>query len=133
MLAASGTYTSTGDEAVLLDKSVRLLGGWNGTFTTQSGTCTIDGEGSRRGITVNSGVTAIVARFTVQNGSTTSSGGGIYNWGTLTLNNSTVSSNTSRYGGVIYNSIGTLTLNNSTVSGNTSNVDGVASTIPMAL
>jgi hypothetical protein len=113
VLVATGTYTGTGDEVVLLDNSVRLLGGWNGTFTTQSGTSTIDGEAARRGITVNSVVTAIVERFTVQNGSDQ---GGIYNnQGTLILNNSTVSGNS---GGGIYNS-GTVTLNSSTVSNNT--------------
>jgi hypothetical protein len=118
---ATGTYTGTGDEVVLLDKDVTLSGGWDGTFTTQSGTSTIDGEGSRRGMTVNSGVTAIVEHFVVQNGSSVE-GGGIYNHGTLTLTDSTVSDNTvsaaDSYGGGIYNH-GTLTLTDSTVSGNT--------------
>jgi hypothetical protein len=54
-------------------------------------------------------------------------GGGIYNEGTLTLNNSTVSENStyasayayaSAKGGGIYNYNGPVTLNNSTVSGN---------------
>jgi CSLREA domain-containing protein len=54
--------------------------------------------------------------------------GGIYNYATLTLNNSTVSGNTG--GGVndtpggIYNWSGTTVLNNSTVSGNTTNSGG---------
>ena len=49
-------------------------------------------------------------------------GAGIFNTGTLTLNNSTVSANTATAsggaGGGIYTLSGTLTLNNSTVSGN---------------
>jgi hypothetical protein len=46
-------------------------------------------------------------------------GGGIKNFGTLTLTNSTVTGNTTvLYGGGIYNG-GTLTLTNSTVTGNT--------------
>ena len=57
-----------------------------------------------------------------------SSGGGIYNGGTLTLTNSTVSGNTaSNYdyggGGGIYN-YGTLSITNSTISGNTASCDG---------
>jgi len=44
-------------------------------------------------------------------------GGGIYNGGTLILNNCTIASSTAQVGGGIYNE-GTLTLNNCTVSGN---------------
>ena len=52
--------------------------------------------------------------------STAASGGGIFNRGTMTLNNSTVGYNDSNYrGGGIYNiSSATMTLNNSTVNGN---------------
>jgi hypothetical protein len=125
VLVATGTYTGTVNEVVLLDKSVRLLGGWDGTFTTQSGTSTIDVQESTRGITVMIAATATVERFTVQNGLATQSGGGIYNDGILTLNNSAVINNATttefafKWGGGIYN-VGNLTLNNSTVSGNTS-------------
>jgi uncharacterized repeat protein (TIGR01451 family) len=126
---ATGTYSGTGDEVVLLNKNATLSGGWDGAFTTQSETSTIDGEGSRRGINVNGGVTAIVERFTVQNGDTGDDGGGIYNAGTLTLNNSTISGNTAEGGdiyedgGGIYNE-GTLTLNSSIISGNTADSGG---------
>jgi uncharacterized repeat protein (TIGR01451 family) len=121
VLVATGTYTGSSSEVALLSKAVRLLGGWNGTFTTQSGTSTLDGQGARRGITVNSGATAIVERFTLQNGYVGSGdGGGIANSGNLTLNNSVVSNNKAYNSGGIYND-GTLTLNNSTVSGNTAN------------
>ncbi len=56
-------------------------------------------------------------------------GGGIYNAGTLTINNSTISGNkTSIYsfsdGGGIANNEGTLTINNSTISGNTADNNG---------
>lgn len=127
---ATGTYTGTGNEVVLLSISATLSGGWNGAFTMQSGTSTIDGEGTRRGIYVISDINAVIEYFTVQNGTTPttgSDGGGIYKagfGGSLTLNNSTVSSNTSaRWGGGIYG-VGSVTLNNSTVSGNTAQNDG---------
>ncbi|MGH8511056.1 MAG: hypothetical protein ACREU8_06635 [Gammaproteobacteria bacterium] len=50
-------------------------------------------------------------------------GGDIYNAGTLTLTNTTVSDNTGGYGGGISSS-GTLTLSDSRVSGNTANDGG---------
>ena len=68
---AMGTYTGTGDEVVLLNKSATLSGGWDGTFTTQSGTSTIDGQSALRGIFVNAGVIAIVESLNIQNGSAT--------------------------------------------------------------
>jgi hypothetical protein len=123
VLVATGTYTGTVDEVVLLDKDVRLLGGWNGAFTAQSGVSTIDGEEARRGMTVNDDVTATAERFAVQNGSA-EDGGGIYNaGGTLTINSSAVGGNTatgySGKGGGIYNAGGVLTLNSTNVSSNT--------------
>jgi uncharacterized repeat protein (TIGR01451 family) len=120
---ATGTYTGTGNEVVSLDKDVTLSGGWDGIFITQSGTSTIDGEDARRGNVVNSGVTAMVERFTIQNGFTPGNGGGIRNiGGILTLNNSAVSGNTAggvSGGGIANQDNGALTLNNSTVSNNT--------------
>src|SRR5262249_10521680 len=89
---AVGTYTGSAPEVVLVDKDATLTGGWDQGFISENGNSIIDGEGVRRGITVNS-VTAILERFTMQNGYFTASyngGGGIYNTGTLTLSNSTV-------------------------------------------
>jgi len=123
---ASGTYSGTGDEVALLDKDARLLGGWNGTFTTQIGETILDGEGSRRGLTTNGGVSAIFERFTILNGSSSYRGGGIYNnGGDLTVRLSIISGNAaSNDGGGIYNSQGgTLTLLDCTIDGN--NVSGI--------
>lgn len=62
--------------------------------------------------------------LTIQNGSATDGGGGgIFNIGTLTLNDSTVSGNSADIGGGISN-FGTTALNNSTVSGNSALNDG---------
>jgi len=152
---AVGTYTGTGTEVVLIDRDVTLSGGWDTDFVVQSGTSTTDGQGARRGITVNDGVTASVERFIVQNGdiaqqdgdgvynsgtltlnfahirnnANTGGGGGIYNTGTVTLNGSAVTGNghpTLSCGGGIFNEGGSLTLNNSTVSGNISWTVGCA-------
>ena len=77
---------------------------------------------------INSGVTANISGVTIRNGATNFGGGGIGNFSTLTLTNSTVSGNNSNSGasfggGGIFNP-GTLTLTNSSVSGNSSNAFG---------
>ena len=157
VLVRSGTFTGTGDGAVvILERNlrhVRLLGGWDASFNTQSSTSTIDGEGSRRGILVSCCVAVDMERFVIQNGisfrgggifnggsltlsnsgirnNTTdleaqSFGGGIYNNGTLTLNNSVVSNNASLFGGGIYNSSGIMTLNSTSVIGNKGRGGGI--------
>jgi|CXWL01.1.fsa_nt_gi hypothetical protein len=116
---AIGIYTAaSGNEVVLINKSVTLSGGWEETFTAQSGRSTIDGQGARRGIKVNSSMTATMDRFFIQNGFHTSQGGGIHNQGTLSLNNSIITNNKSEWmGGGIIN-FGTLIINNSTISQN---------------
>ena len=67
-----------------------------------------------------------ISGVTIRNGGTGGSGGGIFNVGTLTLTNSTVSGNNADGdGGGIYNANGgTATLTNITVSGNNAGVDG---------
>lgn len=52
IFVATGTYTDSGEEVVLLDKDATPSGGWDEAFTMQSGISIIDGEGSRRGISV---------------------------------------------------------------------------------
>ncbi|QGZ90469.1 Calx-beta domain-containing protein [Microcystis aeruginosa] len=50
-------------------------------------------------------------------------GGGIFNAGSATLTNNTITGNKAVYGGGISNE-GTLTINNNTITGNTANYDG---------
>ncbi len=123
---AEGIYTGSGTEVVLLNKTVSLSGGWDPSFTSQAGYSTIDGQGARRGVRI---VAADVdlTNFKVQNcvgsgvyigsqsagvainhsmilNNRASSGGGINNFGSLVLNNSTISGNTATYqGGGFYN------------------------------
>lgn len=54
---------------------------------------------------------------------TNSDGGGIYNSGRLTINNSTISGNSAAFGGAIYSS-GGVTTNGATISGNTATQGG---------
>src|SRR4030095_7281755 len=39
---AQGIYTGSGNEVVLIDKDISLSGGWDASFTAQSGISTID-------------------------------------------------------------------------------------------
>ena len=68
---------------------------------------------------VDSGATADISGLTIANGdSNFLGGGGVYNDGTLTIESSTLSNNSTPYfGGGIYND-GTLTVTGSTLSGN---------------
>lgn len=124
VLIATGTYTGTGTEVVTLNISAALSGGWDSGFTVQNGMSTIDGQGARRGITVNNGVTATLEHFTARDGSNIN-GGGIYNEGILTLTNSTISDSKTEggSGGGITN-YGSLALDSSAVSSNTATSDG---------
>ena len=117
---ATGTYTSANGEVVLMNKSATVSGGWNSTFTAQTGWSTVDGENARRGVTVNSGVTATVERFIIQHGYA-GSGSGIDNSGTLTLTYSRIQYNGANVfptnGGGISN-VGTLSVISSTINNN---------------
>ena len=126
ILVATGTYTGTGNEVVLLNKNATLSGGWDDNFTTQSGVSTIDGEwgtggAGRRGITVASNVAATVQRFVVQNGNDLFVAT-ILNSGDLTLNDSTVRSTATDNGarGIYNSSSATLTVDRSIIAANTS-------------
>ncbi|MFN8382105.1 MAG: choice-of-anchor Q domain-containing protein [Anaerolineales bacterium] len=122
---AAGIYFGSGTEVVLINKNITLSGGWDSTFTTQNGASIIDGQGSRRGITVQYSyptivVTSTIDHFTIQNGFHSTQGGGIHiQGGTITLSNSIVSGNVSQWmGGGIYKASGSLTITNTTISGN---------------
>jgi len=86
---------------------------------------TVDGASAHQILIVNSGATVTVQNLTIAHG-VSSFGGGIFNSGTLTINNCTFSANGgSANGGGIYNTDGaTLTITNSTFSGNDSGDGG---------
>jgi Bacterial Ig-like domain (group 3) len=81
------------------------------------GPVTISGGGENRVFEIDSGVSATISGLTLAGGSTSGNGGGIYNGGTLTLSNSTISGSSAYVGGGLYNT-GTATLTDSTVSSN---------------
>lgn len=140
ILVASGVYTGTGDEVVYFrDTAAELSGGWELDFSKQTGRSTIDGEGERVGLNLDGSDQVTVKRFLVQNckgsginvgysslvlsdsivhGNNGDYGGGIENYGDLTLKRCSVSNNKAEFdGGGIYNA-GILALTNSTINDN---------------
>src|SRR5262249_28072946 len=95
---AAATYR----ENLTVGVSLKIIGA--GARTT-----IMDGGGAGTVVTISAG-TVTLSRLTIQNGLAASSGGGIYNSGTLTINDSTISGNISGRanvspgsGGGIYN------------------------------
>jgi hypothetical protein len=123
---------------LVVDKNVTITGPGESSLA-------IDGNQASRVLQVNSGVTATLSGLTIQNGvggEFVVGGGGIFNNGTLTLTNCTLSGNnvydgydgieTSGVGGGILN-FGTAVLTNCTLSGNGAPVGGIANTGDLTL
>jgi len=83
----------------------------NGVATSSNSPYGCMGNGIYNAGTLN------VQTSVVRDNNTTGYGGGICNDGVITINNSTISSNSANEGGGIFNS-GTVTVNNSTISSN---------------
>ncbi len=85
-----------------------------------AGILSITGSGGFNVVTVRQGVTATISGLAFNETRQTEAGFGIiYNYGTLTLTNITVSGNTTLAGAGAISNEGTLTLTNSTISNNT--------------
>ena len=128
VMVAAATYF----EHLTIGISLNVLG-------AATGTTILDGGGNGRVVIILRipTITVVLSRLTIRNGRAIAGplggggfGGGIYNYGTLTINSSTISGNVATwgcitrpvfcfggFGGGIY-SEGTLIINNSTVSGN---------------
>jgi parallel beta-helix repeat protein len=90
-----------------------------------AGLLTVSGGKAVSVFQVDGGVTARVSGLTISGGSTTGSGGGLYNAGTATLTGCTITGNQGQSGGGAYNSnTGKLTLTDCTLSGNSAYYGG---------
>ena len=120
--ALTGTITLGGSELVIA-KNLALAG-------PGAKTITISGNNASRVLRIGAGATVSISGLTLRDGGGESEGGGIYNAGSLTLNNCVVANNTARgtdaavnqeaeagQGGGIYSS-GTLLVQNSTFTSN---------------
>ena len=127
--AHAGADTIVFDEQVFQEPRTITLGGTQLELSDATGATTITGP--KAGVTIGGGglsrifqvdamVTASLSGLTITGGNSGgSSGGGLANFGTINLNNTTVSGNSAYYyGGGVYNR-GTATLTDCTISGNT--------------
>ncbi|MBA3633655.1 MAG: hypothetical protein H0W58_12750, partial [Acidobacteria bacterium] len=122
----SGVCTITLTSGELAVNDAATAGTLTITNSTGASNLLISGNNTSRVFFVNPGANLMINGVTITKGNGTGStnlgylnfGGGVVNTGTLTLTNSTITSNRAIIGGGIYNNTGTLTLTNSTVSGN---------------
>ena len=118
------TLTTAGLSLTDTSGATTVSGPSGGTQIVQRSTA--GGMPDFRILNIGTGTTGNLNNLTITNGNN-NGGGGIFNTGTLTVTNSTVSGNTANvngYGGGIDNLGGTLTITNSIVSGNTAKGDG---------
>ena len=115
----SGTITLGSALPTISDTAVLTIDGAGQSVT-------ISGNNLVRMVTVNSLAVLTVHQLTIANGSTIVYGGGIENYGTLTITNSVFTNNhsTDYHGGAIYNQSGLLTITESTFSSNTAHQRG---------
>jgi len=123
-IPGGGPDTITLSAGLVLSKDVTINGPTNKTTI-------VNGGGTNRVFTVNSGKTVNVSDLTLTNGFSAGNGGAILNdHGTLTLTNMTISGSTASLGGGIYNNgnagTASLTITSSTLSGNTATTNGGA-------
>ena len=81
------------------------------------GPVSISGDDESGIFDIGENVTATLSGLTITGGSTQGNGGGLYNGGSLTLMDCTISGNSAFAGGAVYNS-GQLSLTDCTISGN---------------
>ena len=124
-IGVTGTV-NLGGALPILATNIDIEGPGAGRFTVRRNT-----GGDYRIFTVGSGSVVSISGITIANGSATGSspnnrGGGISNGGDLTINDSTISSNSTDFiGGGIYNTFDSTTrITNSTISGNTAAASG---------
>ena len=89
------------------------------------GPVTISGNNASRVFQVDQGTTASLSGLTIAGGSVVrNGGGGLYNQGTVTLNDCIISGNSAAKGGGLDNYFGTAMLNDCTISGNSASYSG---------
>jgi|GEM_PF-2047228 len=117
---ASGSVTITSES----DRHMKISG--TGDITLSFDGVTLSGGNAGGGIAFT-GTSLTLNDAYITNCYSNSNGGGFFassGWGTLTINNSTISGNTADYGGGIYGLFSYLNINGSTISGNTADCGG---------
>ena len=99
------------------------------TITGPAAGVTVSAGGKSRVFQVDKGVTASISGLTITGGKAGSGdGGGVLDYGTITLTNCTISGNSANEGGGVYNKGGTANLMACTLSGNSAKLGGGVST-----
>ncbi len=129
--ADSGDSLSIGaglyKERIVMDKDMTIQG--EGQDLTVIDGQYYDSGQIGRAFTIEPGVNAQISDMTIQGGygdyyeTIGSCGGGVFNQGILTIDNTTISGNAARLGGGIFNK-GTVTVTNSTISDNIAESSG---------
>jgi hypothetical protein len=133
-IATSGAtieVSGTIDDHVTISKAVTITG----ADAPAGSPAVLDGTDSGGVIYIDASVAVTLDDLTIENGSGNTIGGIDNAGGTVTLNDSTVSGNSSNYYGAgIYNySAGTMKIFDSTISGNTSSGGGIWDTGTMTI
>ena len=95
--SAGDTITFDGDYTILLEST--LLIDKDLTIDGSGHTIKLDGQNASRVIKINLGKIVSLKHLYIQNGFSSSEGGGIFSQGTLTLTDSTITNNTAVGGG----------------------------------
>jgi hypothetical protein len=116
VMVAAATYTE--NLTIGFGVNLKIIG--SGVSTT-----IIDGGRVNRVLTVNSYAVVSLSKLTMRNGySSNGDGGGVYNDGTLAIQDAAISSNVASFrGGGVLN-VGSLSVINSTMSGNGASTNG---------
>jgi hypothetical protein len=113
---AGDTITFACNGAIPLTNTLTIAGSM--ILDGSGQTVTLDGQHQRRVLFVNSGVSFTLKTLTIANGSVSGdAGGGIFNFGTLSISNSTFSGNSaSDFGGGLWVAEGTVSISGSIVA-----------------
>jgi fibronectin-binding autotransporter adhesin len=122
----SSLFTSSSPQTITLGATLMLseTAGPEMIEGPGAGVVTISGGGAVQVFDVASGVTSSISGVAINGGSTTSNGGGLANYGTVTLTDCTVSGNSAVTGGGGVDNEGSATLTDCTVSGNSAGSGG---------
>lgn len=119
---AGDTITFKCSGVILLSKTLTITG--STTLNGSGQTVTLDGNNSVKVLSVSSGVSFTLNALTIAHGLSpiSSNGGGLENFGTVSISNSTFANNSAISGGGLYNN-GTppVTIGGSIVANNTAN------------
>ena len=119
LLVTAETYTGIGDQVIYIDKDISISGGWNQTFTNRIGYSIADGQNARRVIYIAEMTNVSIEYFILQNGFNNDGGAGIWNYGTLLIDNCIVQNNLGAdFGGGGISNAGNLTVQWCTIRNN---------------